>query len=75
MQLVPAGLEWIREVHAKTIQDKRPVVIIHDEADEIDLPDKQDEAAFSDVYMSRGTRPARSCCGGRRCPRPTRSSS
>ena len=50
----PRGLEWIREVHAKTIQDKRPVVIIHDEADEIDLPDKQDEAAFSDVYIVKG---------------------
>jgi voltage-gated potassium channel len=50
----PRGLEWIREVHAKTIQDKRPVVIIHDEADAIDLPDKQDEAAFSDVYIVKG---------------------
>ena len=30
------------------------MVIIHDEADEIDLPDKQDEAAFSDVYIVKG---------------------
>src|SRR5947209_6841883 len=36
----PRGLEWIREVHAKIIAEKRPVVIIHDEPDEIDLPDK-----------------------------------
>jgi voltage-gated potassium channel len=50
----PRGLEWIREVHAKIIQDKRPVVIIHDETDEIDLPDKGDEAAFSDVYIVKG---------------------
>ena len=50
----PRGQEWIREVHAKTIQDKRPVVIIHDETDEIDLPDKQDEPAFSDVYIVKG---------------------
>ncbi len=50
----PRGLEWIREVHAKIIQDKRPVVIIHDEPDEIDLPDKGDEAAFSDVYIVKG---------------------
>jgi voltage-gated potassium channel len=50
----PRGLEWIREVHSKIIQDKRPVVIIHDEPDEIDLPDKQDEAAFSDVYIVKG---------------------
>ncbi len=50
----PRGLEWIREVHAKIIQDKRPVVIIHDNPDEIDLPDKTDEAAFSDVYIVKG---------------------
>ncbi len=48
------GLEWIREVHSKIITEKRPVVIIHDDTDEIDLPDKQDEAAFSDVYIVKG---------------------
>ncbi len=50
----PRGLAWIHEVHAKSIQDKRPVVIIHDEADEIDIPDKQDDAAFNDVYIVKG---------------------
>jgi voltage-gated potassium channel len=50
----PRGLEWIREVHSKIIAEKRPVVIIHDETDEIDLPDKTDEAAFSDVYIVKG---------------------
>ncbi len=50
----PRGLAWIHEVHAKSIQDKRPVVIIHDEADDIDLPDKQDDAAFKDVYIVKG---------------------
>jgi len=50
----PRGLAWIREVHAKSIQDKRPVVIIHDETNEIDLPDKQDDAAFNDVYIVKG---------------------
>jgi voltage-gated potassium channel len=50
----PRGLEWIREVHSKIIQDKRPIVIIHDEPDEIDLPDKGDEAAFGDVYIVKG---------------------
>ena len=48
------GLEWIREVHNKTIAEKRPVVIIHDDTDEIELPDKADEAAFSDVYIVKG---------------------
>lgn len=50
----PRGLEWIREVHAKIIQEKRPVVIIHDDPGAIDLPDKADEAAFADVYIVRG---------------------
>ncbi len=40
----PRGLAWIREVHSKIIQDKRPVVIIHDNPEAIDLPDKQDDA-------------------------------
>ena len=50
----PAGLDWIREVHSKIIQDKRPVVIIHDDPEEIDLPDKQDDPAFNDVYIVKG---------------------
>ncbi|WP_435006803.1 potassium channel family protein [Tundrisphaera lichenicola] len=48
------GLPWIREVHSKIIQDKRPVVIIHDNPEVIDLPDKQDDAAFNDVYIVKG---------------------
>ncbi len=50
----PRGLEWIREVHSKIITEPRPIVIIHDNPDEIDLPDKQDEAAFNDVYIVKG---------------------
>lgn len=51
----PRGLEWIREVHSKIFQDqKRPVVIIHDSPEEVDLPDKQEEAAFSEVYIVKG---------------------
>ncbi len=50
----PRGLEWIREVHSKIIADPRPIVIIHDNPDEIDLPDKQDEPAFNDVYIVKG---------------------
>jgi len=48
------GLDWIREVHAKIIKDKRPVVIIHDDPDGIELPDTQDDPAFSDVYIVKG---------------------
>jgi voltage-gated potassium channel len=50
----PRALEWIREVHSKIIADPRPIVIIHDNPDEIDLPDKQDEPAFNDVYIVKG---------------------
>ncbi len=50
----PRGLPWIREVHSKIISDKRPVVIVHDNPEEIELPDKQDEAAFNDVYIVKG---------------------
>jgi voltage-gated potassium channel len=50
----PRGLEWIREVHSKIITEPRPIVIIHDNPDEIDLPDKQDEPAFNDVYIVKG---------------------
>ena len=50
----PRGIEWIREVHSKMIQDKRPVVIIHDDTDRIDLPDSQEDPAFQDVFLIRG---------------------
>ena len=50
----PRGLAWIREVHSKIIQDKRPVVIIHDDTEQINLPDKQDDPAFNDVYIVKG---------------------
>ncbi len=50
----PRGLAWIQEVHAKMIQDKRPVVIIHDAPDDVELPDKQDDATFNDVYIVKG---------------------
>ena len=51
----PRGLDWIREVHSRIVQErKRPVVIIHDKPEEIDLPDKQEDAAFSDVYIVKG---------------------
>lgn len=48
------GVEWVREVHNKFIQDKRPVVIIHDQPESIDLPDTADDPAFNDVYIVKG---------------------
>lgn len=50
----PRALEWIQEVHSKIIQDKRPIVIIHDDPEKVDLPDTQDDPAFNDVYIVKG---------------------
>lgn len=50
----PRGLEWIRDVHSNIVAEKRPVVIIHDNPDEIELPDKQDDPAFNDVFIVKG---------------------
>ena len=50
----PRGLEWIREVHSSIVADKRPIVIIHDNPEEVELPDKQDDPAFNDVYIVKG---------------------
>ena len=54
MPLVAASLDWIREVHSGIVTDKRSIVIVHDTPDEVVLPDQQDEAAFSDVYIVKG---------------------
>ena len=50
-------------------------MIIHDNPDEIDLPDKQDEPAFNDVYIVKGDPTSESSSTGPRSPRRTRSSS
>jgi voltage-gated potassium channel len=50
----PRGVAWIHEVHAKSILDRRPVVIIHDAADEIELPTREEDVAFKDVYIVKG---------------------
>ena len=54
LQLGPRGLQLIREVHSKLAATRRPIVIIDDGAEPIDLPDKQDDPAFDDVYIIRG---------------------
>lgn len=50
----PRAMEWIQEVHSKIIVDKRSIVIIHDDPENVDLPDKRDEPAFNDVYIVKG---------------------
>jgi hypothetical protein len=50
----PRAIEWIREVHSDIVVEKRPVVLVHDNADEVELPDKRDDPAFNDVYIVKG---------------------
>ncbi len=48
------GLAIIREAHAAIIEDKRPIVIIAESADSIQLPDDEDIPEFEDVYLVPG---------------------
>jgi voltage-gated potassium channel len=50
----PRALDWIRKVHSGIVEEKRPVVIVHNTPDDVALPDKQDDAAFNDVYIVKG---------------------
>lgn len=50
----PRGLELIRQVHSRIIQERRPVVIIHDDPEDIQLPREGEDPAFSDVYIVHG---------------------
>ena len=50
----PRGGESIRQVHSRIVAEWRPIVIIHDLPDDIELPDKADEPAFTDVYIVKG---------------------
>ncbi len=48
------GLAIIREAHAAIIEDKRPIVVIAESADPIQLPDDEDIPEFEDVYLVQG---------------------
>jgi voltage-gated potassium channel len=48
------GLAIIREAHAAIIEDRRPIVIISESADSIQLPDDEDAPEFEDVYLVQG---------------------
>ena len=48
------GLPIIREVHAKIIKHKRPVVIVSEHGDTIQFPDKEDLPEFEDIYIING---------------------
>ena len=44
----------IRELHASILKDKRPVVVVSEHADAGDLPEKEDDSAFEDVFLVKG---------------------
>jgi len=48
------GLAIIGEAHAAIIEDKRPIVIISESADSIQLPGDEDVPEFEDVYLVQG---------------------
>lgn len=48
------GLPLIKEVHAKIVKHKRPIVIITDQEDAVDFPEHEDEPEFEDVYIIKG---------------------
>ncbi|CAN5744105.1 potassium channel protein [soil metagenome] len=50
----PRAMQWVREVHSKIVKERRPIVIIHDSLEEIDLPEKQEDNAFNDVFIVKG---------------------
>ena len=48
------GLPFIREVHAKIVKNKRPVVVISEQEDSIELPEHEDSPELEDVYVIKG---------------------
>jgi voltage-gated potassium channel len=48
------GLPLVKEVHAKIVKHKRPIVIITDQEDSVDFPEHEDEPEFEDVYIIKG---------------------
>ena len=50
----PRGSELIRQIHSRIVADWRPIVIVHDQPDDIELAEKTDDPAFTDVYIVKG---------------------
>ena len=44
----------IRELHAEIIKDRRPIVVISKQLEAAELPEKEDDRAFEDVFLVRG---------------------
>lgn len=48
------GVPLIKEVHAKIVKHKRPVVIISEQEDSIEFPEHEDAPKFEDIYIVKG---------------------
>jgi voltage-gated potassium channel len=48
------GLPIIKELHAPIVHLKRPIVIVSDRLEDVDLPDKEDIPELEDVYLIKG---------------------
>jgi len=48
------GVSIIKEVHAKIVKHKRPVVIVSEQGDKIQFPDNDDLPEFEDIYVING---------------------
>jgi len=48
------GLSLIKEVHAKIIKHKRPIIIITEQEDTVEFPEHEDVPEFEDIYIIKG---------------------
>lgn len=50
----PKAIPIIRELHASILKDRRPIVVVSEQTDAGDLPEKEDDPAFEDVFLVKG---------------------
>lgn len=50
----PKAVPIIRELHASILKDKRPIVVVSEHAEAGDLPEREDDPAFEDVFLVKG---------------------
>ncbi|MDH4219308.1 MAG: NAD-binding protein [Candidatus Aminicenantes bacterium] len=48
------GEPLIKEVHAKIVKDKRPIVIISEQGESIQFPEHEDAPEYEDIYIING---------------------
>jgi voltage-gated potassium channel len=48
------GLPMVRELHAKVVRVRRPIVVVCDKVDDVDIPEADDSPEFEGVYLVKG---------------------